>query len=118
MRGRRPVPLTICAEDKPLLEEIARCRRLPWFQVRRARILLAAAEGQRVETLARGVRCDPATIWRVCRRYEAAGLEGVLTEAPRSGRPPAISPPPAGADRRLGLFGTRGRRAAHHPLVQ
>jgi hypothetical protein len=43
------------------------------------------------------VEHDPATLWRICRRYEERGLAAVH-DAPRSGRPPRIFPPPADAD--------------------
>jgi hypothetical protein len=43
MRGRRPRPLTILTTDTPILEAVARSRRLAWFQVTRARIVLAVA---------------------------------------------------------------------------
>jgi hypothetical protein len=48
MRGRKPECLSLQAEDIPLLQQIARSQVLPWYQVRRARIVLAMAEGQRV----------------------------------------------------------------------
>ena len=48
MRGRKPRELSIDAEDRPVLEQIARSPTRPWFQVERARVLLAIATGQRV----------------------------------------------------------------------
>jgi transposase len=54
---------------------------------RRARILLACAQAQRVEQLATQVGRDPATVWRVCERYRRGGLSAALYDAPRSGRP-------------------------------
>jgi hypothetical protein len=118
MRGRKPRPMVLSAEDASVLHRIARCRQVPWYRIQRARILLGMAAGQRVHELAEGVQCDPATIWRVCRRYEAAGLEGVLSEAPRLGRPQAISPPPAGSSRGLGVPGAHRQGFAHHALEQ
>jgi hypothetical protein len=50
------------------------------------------ATGERVETLAFQMGCDPATVWRVCRGYEAHGLDVVLWEADRPGRPQQFSP--------------------------
>jgi len=43
MRGRKPRPRTIRAPDLPILQAVARARRLAWFQVRHARIVLAVA---------------------------------------------------------------------------
>ena len=46
----------------------------PWYQVQRAQILLAVAAGEPIRTLAIRTQCDPSTVWRICRRYEDAGL--------------------------------------------
>ena len=58
MRGRRPLPLTILAADVPILEAVARSRRLAWFQVQHARIVLAVAAGERVRDIASRLECD------------------------------------------------------------
>jgi len=78
--------------DARLLQQLARSQTRSWFQVRRARIVLAIAGGARTQDLADRMQCDAATIWRTCRQYEAAGLAGLLAYAPRSGRPEEISP--------------------------
>lgn len=70
MRGHRPHPLTLASDDLPILQRIARCRHLPWFQVERARVILAIANGQSVEALAEQRGCGRNTIWRICRDYE------------------------------------------------
>src|SRR5919197_738994 len=93
MRGRKPRRLLLAAHDKSILEQIARSRTLPWFQVQRARAVLAIAEGARVQTVAFQMQCDPSTVWRLCRRYEEAGLEGVLAEGPRGGASDRDFPP-------------------------
>lgn len=105
MRGRKPRAFTLAAHDVPILQQIARSRILPWFQVQRARAVLAIAEGERVQTVVFQSQCAPSTVWRLCRRYERAGLEGLLAEGSRSGHPLAISPPPASANRATGLSG-------------
>jgi Winged helix-turn helix len=118
MRGRRPCPLTLPAADTPVLEAVARSRRLAWFQVQHARIVLAVAAGERVRDVAFRLGCDRATVWRVCRRYEQGGLTKLLLDDARLGRPQEISPPAARPDRRTGLPGAGRRGAAHHALVQ
>src|SRR5579883_1817750 len=118
MRGRRPRPLTISEADLPILEAVARSRRLSWFQVQHARIVLAVAGGERVHQVASRLECDRATVWRICRRYEQGGLSKLLLDDSRLGRPQEISPPPARPDRRTGLPGTRRRGAAYHALDQ
>jgi hypothetical protein len=120
MRGRKPDSLTLSPGDDLALREIARSDSSPWYQVRRARIVLAIAAGERRHIVAARMECDEATVWRTCQRYEESGLAGLLTDhrQGRSGRSGRISPPPAGSDRRVGLFGAGRQGTAHHTLVQ
>jgi transposase len=62
--------------------------------VRRARIVLGIAGGQRREVLASQLDCDESTIWRACRRYQRLGLEGLLADQRQghSGRDLQITP--------------------------
>ncbi|HMB03348.1 MAG TPA: helix-turn-helix domain-containing protein [Isosphaeraceae bacterium] len=99
MRGRRPQPLAIAPEDVEPLRRLARRHSAPWFQVRRARIVLALADGGRVQAVAAVNQCDAATVRRTRRRYRRLGFDGLLAPPQRPGRPPRISPPPAGPDR-------------------
>jgi Winged helix-turn helix len=105
MRGRKPRDFSLAAHDVPILQQIARSRTLPWFQVQRARAVLALAGGERVQAVAFQMSCDPSTAWRICRRYEQSGLEGLLSDAPRSGHPVEISPPAARPNRATGVSG-------------
>lgn len=118
MQGRKPRHLSLTPNDKPVLEQIARSRTLPWFQVQRARALLAMAAGERIQTLAWQLQCSPSTLWRLGRRYEQVGLEKLLVEAPRVGRPSEISPPATGATGSAGVSGTDCSGSSHHPLVE
>src|SRR5436190_23578664 len=118
MRGRKPCPVQIASADRPILEYLARSETAPWFQVRRARIVLGVAQGQRIQTLAFQLQCGLATVGRTCRRYEQDGLEGLLAWPQRPGRPIRISPPPARPNRRPGLPGAGRRRVAPYPLEQ
>ena len=105
MRGRRPAPLQLRTEDKGILQKIARSYSLPWYQVRRARIVLAVAGGQRVQTVAQQMQCATRTVRRTCQLYEAQGLRGLLKPVHRTGRPTRISPPPAGTNSAAGVSG-------------
>ena len=87
MPGRKPRSVTLAPGDRARLQRIARQPALPFFQVQRARIVLAVAAGEAVHTIAAPWECDPATVWRYCRRYERGGLAGLLAHADRSGRP-------------------------------
>jgi len=118
MSGRKPRPIEIAPDDIPLLQQIAHSQTLPWYQVRRARILLGIAHGARTQILAFLTQCDESTVRRTCRRYVRLGLSGLLDSPTRSGRPIAISPPATCPDRRTGLLGARGRGPAHYPLDQ
>ena len=74
MRGRKPDVLTIVSPDISELERIARSEVSPWYQVRRARIVLGIAAGRRREDIAMQLECDDSTIWRTCQRYRQQGL--------------------------------------------
>jgi transposase len=94
MRGRRPEPLTIAPPDADTLRVVAHSDSLPWFQVRRARIVLALAAGERRRPLAARLDCDEATVWRTCERYRREGLAALFSDGRqgRSGRLEEISP--------------------------
>ncbi len=72
MRGRKPGLLKIAPGNLPILQQIARSQTRPWYQVQRARIVLAVAAGELIKTVASQWRCNPFTIWRISRRYEQA----------------------------------------------
>ena len=96
MKGRKPKRIVLLAEHMTVLQELVRDGKIEQRVARRARILLAMADGARVAPVAEKFDQDPATIWRICRRYEERGLNCVY-DAPRPGRRRAISPPGAGA---------------------
>ena len=92
MRGRKPFPLSIGPHDRTILQEVARSETLPWYQVRRARTVLAIAAGQRTTAVASRLECDVGTVRRTCRRYDDTGVRGLLEgpsdRAARPGFPP------------------------------
>ena len=104
MRGRKPQVLQLAPADKFRLRQLARSQTRPWYQVQHAKIVLAMAAGERVQTVASQLQCDPSTVWRVCRRYEQTGLAGVIKRTPRAGRPLRISPPATGANCATGFL--------------
>ena len=103
MRGRKPCPLVIARDDRSILLPVARQTSLSADQVQRARIVLGVAAGEPIVELAEKNYCDPATVWRACRRYERAGIGGLLSAPTGRDRTARISPPAAGTDRRTGL---------------
>ncbi len=92
MRGRKPCPLSIGFHDCTILQEVARSETPPWYQVRRARTVLAIASGQRTVAVASRLECDGGTVCRTCRRYNDTGIRGLLEEPRRPGRFARIPP--------------------------
>jgi transposase len=86
--------LTIARRDTDALHAAARSSSLPWFQVQRAKIVLAIAAGEHQSSVAARLECDEATVWRACQRYRRGGLATLLTDGRRgnSGRLQRISP--------------------------
>jgi len=78
--------LPVRREDHELLTALARGRNTPQKVALRARIVLAAATGQANHRLAKdlGVSRPTVLLWRA--RYAAAGVDGLLKDAPRPGR--------------------------------
>jgi transposase len=94
MRGRKPKLLSIPSLDLDRLHKIAHSDTLPWYQVRRARIVLALAAGERKCDVATQMECGEATVWRTGERYRQEGLDGLLADAREghSGRLEQITP--------------------------
>ncbi|CAN5910548.1 hypothetical protein BH23PLA1_BH23PLA1_17300 [soil metagenome] len=67
---------------------------LPWFQVRRAKIVLAIAAGEHQSSVAARLECDESTVWRTCQRYRRGGLASSFADGRRdnTGRPQQIAP--------------------------
>ena len=92
MRGRKPTKLSLDPADIDRLHATAHSDCLPWYQVRRARIVLALAAGQHTCDVAAHLECGVATVWRTGERYRREGLDGLLAdgregqEARRAGR--------------------------------
>lgn len=110
MRGRPATPIELSTRQQDLLERICRRHTSSQQQVRRARIILAAAAQMSNSEIAKGLGIDRGTIrsWR--ERWAAAAgflgeaeskqaddkellslVEGVLSDAYRPGSPPKFS---------------------------
>src|SRR3990172_8882875 len=84
LTGRPKKPLVLTADERRQLASLARrSRSRPWI-ARRARIVLACAEGRDNQTVARRLRVAPATVgvWRA--RFVEQRLDGLLDEPRRS----------------------------------
>lgn len=87
-----PAPKLILKEsERKQLLALTQHRATPQSIVLRLNIVLGAAEGIANHVLARDLSTSLPTVllWR--RRYESAGVAGVLEDRPRSGRPKQIS---------------------------
>lgn len=60
MRGRKPSVLSLDPSDIERLHTTAHSDCLPWYQVRRAKIVLALAAGQRKREVAARLECGVA----------------------------------------------------------
>ena len=103
MAGPLPVPITVSPPQQAVLERLLRQQTAPQALVRRIKIVLAAASGQRNEPIAAQLGCSPTTVrlWRA--RWAAAEaplataeldepalrttIAAVLADAPRPGAP-------------------------------
>lgn len=78
--------ITLSAKERATLTKWSRGRSTPARLVQRAKIILAAAEGQQNKDIAAELRCTKRTvgIWR--NRFAADGIAGIEKDAPRPGR--------------------------------
>jgi transposase len=83
--------LVLTDSQRNELLAVSRHRSTPRGIVLRVSIVLCAAEGLANRVIARKLSTSVPTVllWR--KRYERAGLEGILEDRPRSGRPKQIS---------------------------
>src|SRR5919199_577535 len=103
MSGPLPVPIPLPPPQRAVLEHLLRQQTAPQALVRRVKIVLAAATGQRNEPIAAQLGCSPTTVrlWRgrwaaaesalaAVERTEPdlrATIAAVLADAPRPGAP-------------------------------
>jgi hypothetical protein len=117
MRRRPPRLIRLVPEETSYLERLVRDGRTEQRIARRARALLAMADPATiVSELADRLELDRRTIWALCRRFDELGVD-VVMDAPRSGRPRELSPPPASRGGAAGVLRTGRGRTAHDPLV-
>jgi transposase len=89
--ARPKLDLVLLPAQKQELQRLLRAPATPQKLVRRARIVLLAAQGQENTSIAQTLQTSPTTVglWR--QRFVDLGLAG-LEEAPRPGRPATIDP--------------------------
>ena len=85
-------PLRLQRQDRIILEELLRCGTTPQRVVFRIRVLLGSAGGLANNRVAAELKTTRSTVIKWRDRYLERGLEGVLEDAPRTGRKKIISP--------------------------
>jgi transposase len=88
--GRPKQTLTITEEERGGLESLAHRARSQPAMARRARVVLACAEGLDNKAVAKKLRCALGTVGKWRARFLEAGLEGLYDE-PRPGAPRKVS---------------------------
>jgi len=88
--GRPKSPLNLSREERNRLQSLAHRSRTASALARRARIVLACAEGRDSKTVARQLRCSPTTVGKWRGRFLQQRLDGLYDE-PRPGAPRQIS---------------------------
>jgi transposase len=78
------------AQEREAVERVARSRTAQARQVERAKVVLAALEGEQVGVIAQRFHLSPATVYLWLHRFETQGLAG-LADKPRGGRPPTYT---------------------------
>lgn len=77
-------------DERAALERLAHSRTGAARLVERARVVWAAVQGERVDSIAVRFRLSPATVYLWLHRFNDAGLAG-LEDKPRHGRPPTYT---------------------------
>jgi hypothetical protein len=83
--------VTLSVEERASLEALTRRTTVAVGLVRRARMVLLAADGMRLDQIARAVGADRTIVRTWIDRYRVGGLAG-LQDRPRSGRPRTFPP--------------------------
>lgn len=87
--GRPKKPLMLTETERQELESMAHRARTTPALARRARIILACAEGQNNCQVGRRLRLSPTTVWKWRSRFVSKRVDGLLDE-PRPGAPRQI----------------------------
>jgi DNA-directed RNA polymerase sigma subunit (sigma70/sigma32) len=97
-----PICIKLTAEEKLVLEQVARSLTAAYRDVIRAKTVLLLAEDYTLTAVARMVGRQRRIVRKWAWRFLDKRLKGLL-DAPRSGRPPRFSPRSRGASDQAGL---------------
>jgi len=87
--GRRMELRAVTDEERQAVKRLARSRTARARAVERARVVLAALDGQLVEDIAADQRLSRNTVYLWLHRFEEGGVRG-LEDRSRTGRPAPI----------------------------
>src|SRR5713101_5963253 len=90
--GRPKRPLTLTADEHERLQSLAHRARSQPALARRARVVLACAQGLANQRVAKKLRCSPGMVGKWRSRFLRSRLEGLYDE-PRPGAPRKDSDP-------------------------
>jgi transposase len=79
--------IQLAPEDRATLERFTRSRTCPQRLVQRARIVLGSAAGMSNAEACEHADVSPPTVTLWLNRFETEGVEGLMKDRPRSGRP-------------------------------
>ena len=79
--------ITLTPDQRTTLQQWARGRSTPMRLVRRAQIVLRAADNEQNQDIAEELGLDRTVVNRWRRRFAEKGLAGIAKDAPRGGRP-------------------------------
>jgi len=84
--------LTLTAEERAMIETVARSRTEQAQRVERAKMLLAYQSGQSVSAIARTLRTNRPRVERCLNKALQLGPQAAIADLPRKGRQPQLTP--------------------------
>jgi len=84
--------IDLTAAERTRLEQLVRAPGTPNKHVWRAKIVLLSADGLGTMAITRAVGKSKRVVWRWQDRFRAEGVDGLLRDRPRPGRPPTVTP--------------------------
>lgn len=102
MSRQSPFVIRLNDEDRRKLESLVRKGTAEQRMATRARIVLAAANGEENLSIAERLSVAPHTVIKWRKRFFEEGMDG-LSDRKRSGRPPTFSPSGRRRGQRAGL---------------
>ena len=106
---RTAIQINPTPEEFDRLQAIVSDADSPEWLVARARAILMAADGEQNKQIAAQLGVIEQTVARWRRRFAENGLDGITSDAPRSGRPPEVTERVEEEVVRLGKNNYRGR---------